>query len=228
MSIFDKVVQAFKDVDENEKYFAQQRKQQEALTQYWERYWSCALVMYEIICANSTLLKVTPPREPKWLMPVKYAIDSLNSFNYVLNRVNTNTPVSDGAVISYEVASIIKDYLTLCRFSGVNVDCREDTYKYYLTVGGSGFTLGRPMSNKIGMLFVNRFYDAVNNLYYYAFDIKYFDDSTYGAIRDGTIISLYHEGQFMKNITSRDTFGNPCLSRLPFKVRLDYGYLVIL
>lgn len=227
MGAIGKFVKAVIEAESPDKWLARQRQQQDAFASYWDRYWNCGLVVWEIAHANSGFLKIMPPAEAKWLKPQIHQVKDMNTFDYVLNRHFANTPQADGAVLSKEVEQKIEQFLLLCDFIGVCVKCEEDTYKYYLSVGGSGFKLGHPMSNKIGRLFVNRFLDVSTNLYFNAFDLRYFDNSTYGGICDGATIKLYHEGQFLQTITRRDPLGNIGLSRLPFRVRADYSYLAV-
>jgi hypothetical protein len=227
VGFINSVIRAFEADTKTELYKTALRQRKAALDAYWERYWSCGLVVWEIVHANQALLKIQPQKEPRWLKPPLPENKSLGKFEYILYRQLGNTPNADGAITPHKVAQKVYEYLILCGFSGVKVKCEETSYTYIVTVGGSDFKLGRPMSSKVGRLSVNQFYDAANDTYYNAFAVTYFDDSQPVELKDNTPINLYHQGQFIQTVTMRDIYGNISLSRLPFKPCADYGYLVI-
>jgi hypothetical protein len=227
VGIIGKIKQGFKEVAECEKFVADQRKRQAELTQYWDNYWECALVLWEIVTTNQTLLKVHTQKEPKFLKPTPYTNKNTNKYEFVLYRLPNNTPQSDGAVLRHEVSRIIKQYLSSCNFIGIDVDCEETVYTYIVTISIPGLAMGRPMSSKIGRLSVRRYYDVFNDLNYNAFTIKYFDSSSFVEIKDNASILLYNEGQFLQSTTRRDAYGNISLSRLPFNPNFSSGYLII-
>jgi hypothetical protein len=229
MGILNEIIKSFNEADQCIQHISPERKLEERKKIYKARYWNVALVVWEIIQANASLMKILPQKEPKWLQPPQYFIRDENNFDFILYRVHTNVPQCDGAVTRHEIVKIIKRYLQQCDFGNFDVDCTENVYNYFVTIRGfdGGIQMGKPMSNKIGVLFVNQFSDYLVNSIITAFDIKFFDGSNYGFIRDNIVLSLYHAGQFLKTSTTRDFMGNPNLSRLPIEPKTDFNYLVL-
>jgi hypothetical protein len=215
VGLFEKAVEAWKKADRHEQHIASQQRLREALQRYQMRYWQIALILWEVICANQMALKVIPQKFPKQLATQNYNNPkSFNRFDFKLKRTPGNTPCSDTAVLTREVEKFICNELLSLNFTGVNVKCEEDTYYYYLTITGNNLMIGRPMSPRIGRLFINRFYDADYDLFYLAYDVQY-STSTYGGIKDGATITLYSEGELIQSRTMRDPMGNIFLSRTP-------------
>jgi len=227
MGLIEKAAKLWKDAEEQEKAAYMLRQRIDAIQQYWEKYWRLGLVLWEITLAASSRLKIHAEKEPKWLKPSAHSIKNLNEFDYVLNRHSSNVPGSDGVVMPHVVCEIIETYLTQCGFKDMDVKCAGNSFTYGIRVSGIGMTMGKPMSTKIGVLYIHQFYHPQYDLIIDAFDIRYFDGSSHNGIRDGVQIKIYHEGHFISTITGRDAAGRPCLSRLPFKARPEYGYLAL-
>lgn len=215
MEIVDSFVQAWKDIDETEKYLAQQRKRQEILHQYQQKYWQIALILWEVACANSSQLGIIQQKLPKQQSTQDYVKPkSLFRYEYRLKRTPGNDLLSDSRVFKHEVKKLLNDEFLLLGFSGFSIVVTEDNNYYFVSISGSNIIVGRPLSPRIGTLFVNSFYNANCNIFYPVYDVQ-FSTSTYNGINDNKPITLYSEGEFVASITRRDIMGNVFLSRKP-------------
>ena len=220
MGLLKRLAQDWVDVCEFEDYIELQKLTKKTLNQYWERYWYIGLVLWELVIANSSILKVHSPKVPKGLQLPNFKPRQKNVFLY---RLVQNNSCNDGEAppSPLKVRGILEGGFFTCGFNGIEVKCRPDDNCYNVAViCGDGCTLGHPMSVRTGQLFFNEVYNA--------FDVRFSDGSTHGGIRDNVSISIYHEGQPIPSYTRRDVYGNPFLSRLPPNLRPDYGYLVLI
>jgi hypothetical protein len=215
MGLIDKIIQAFEDDEKAQQHNAALRQRQAALRLYQERYWKIALILWEVTCANQVLLKVAPQKLPKQLATQDYTKPaSLNVYQFRLKRTPGNTPCSDSAVLPREIKKLLYNEFLSLNFSGLSIDCEEDTYYYYLIISGDNLVIGRPLSPRIGALFINSFYNADYDQFFPAFDVQY-PNSTHGGIKDGAAITLYSEGEFVPSRAMRDPIGGVYLSRRP-------------
>ena len=216
MSVIDKLIQAWKEADEHERFIIQQRQRQAELARYQEKYWKIALILWEVTCANSTQLKVIPQKLPKQQATQDYIKPkSLYKHEYRLKRTPGNDIMSDGRVFKHEVKKILFNELLSLSFANFNIDITEDDNYYFVTIYGNNIIIGLPLSPRTGKLFINEFYNALNDVLYPAYDVQY-STSTHGEIKDGFTLLLYSQGEFVPSVTRRDpTTGNVFLSRRP-------------
>lgn len=227
MGVLKKLAQTWVETGEFLDFMDAKQRHQDSLQVFWEEYWRIALTLWELVRANHSVIKVHAPSEPIGLQLPNLEPKQLSVFPYSLTLSNSCND-GEAAASPLKVKHILEVGLATLGFSGIEVKCRPDSNHYYITVVGSaGYILGRPMSPRFGVLFVNQFYNALTDFYIDAFDVRFFDGSKYGWIRDNAIIKLYHNGQLVPSITRRDINFNPVLSRLPPKPRPDFGYLVI-
>jgi hypothetical protein len=227
-SFFDwwrKKKEAKRKAEEEKKKADEERK---SWLDYLLNYWHIALIIWEILHRNPRY-EVIKPVEPVYLKSQNCMPKNLDEFDYVFVRKPGNNP-NGTPVLNHEIRQYLGDDLLRCGFNRFNVICTDDTEHYYVKVKKlNGFKLGVPMSTKLGELRVTPYSDPETNQpaldpetnQHINFEIFYYYGGRSGAIKDNTVITIYHEGLFIKVMTTRDKNNNPDLKGKPVE-KLDY------